>query len=362
MRKKPARHLKKHFRKYKKHLGFVTILLLFIIIALALLLTGSYLTGKDLSTPVPGAPGIPVTPAISGQQQNLQLKTFGFTTPEPTKTCAYDSEMSGCSCPDTSKWGNFYTDKPEEVCSSTNNCPFVQLCKDTCGWNSIQCVIPDTLAGNPIGPRPDHGYAINCQVIGTLLQSGKTLCVGKPVIYLYPEKSTLVDVTLEIPGEIYISIPKYPTEGWKNVLAQPSGTLTYQGQNYHELYYESKVKSNIKPTTGIIIPSSLLAEKLFELTGKLGLKPTEQKEFLEYWLPKLKALNKPYILFSVLTRAEKESIDHVDINPKPDVFINFLAYFKGLDLPVAIEPLIIPPQPTRTGFTAVEWGGTIDSD
>lgn len=187
-------------------------------------------------------------------------------------------------------------------------------------------------------------------------------CVGKPVIYLYPQQNTLVDVTLTIPGVITISDPQYPTGGWKQVEAHPDGSLRYNGQTYRELYYETAIAQKGKqPPQGFFIPTTQLKEQLSALTARLGLLPKEQQEFLDYWLPKLTALHTPYIFFSVLDPIEKERIDHVSIAPKPDTMIAFLAYFKGVYVPFPAKTLSLPQTPPqRNGFTAVEWGGTID--
>lgn len=186
-------------------------------------------------------------------------------------------------------------------------------------------------------------------------------CMGKPVIYLYPTKKTLVDVKLTIPGRIYISIPEYPDSGWKNVEAYPNGKLTYKGKEYKNLYYESEVKDVKAPKNGIFIKTTELKKELTSITTKLGLIKTEQDEFLEYWLPKLYELNSPYILFSLLDPKEKDRVDHVEIFPKPDTFIEFLAYFKKVKQPYEIPGLELPKTiPERIGFTAVEWGGTIE--
>ena len=88
----------------------------------------------------------------------------------------------------------------------------------------------------------------------------------------------------------------------------------------------------------------------------------EQQEFLDYWMPKLTELHTPYVLVSVLDKTEKDRIDHVDISPKPDTKIEFLVYYKGLQIPYAqVTPLVLPQQPpARNGFTSVEWGGVIE--
>lgn len=188
-----------------------------------------------------------------------------------------------------------------------------------------------------------------------------TFCMAKPVIYLYPQKDIYANVELSIPGKITTSIPKYEKNGWQDVLAHPDGTLLYKNKQYKELFYESEVASVNPPLKGIIIPRGKLAMKLEEYIRRLGLNDTETQEFLDYWLPELKKLNSNYILFSVLDAEEKERVDRVVISPEPNTFIQFIAYFKPLDFPTAVEPLILPPAPSRIGFTAVEWGGTIDS-
>lgn len=185
-------------------------------------------------------------------------------------------------------------------------------------------------------------------------------CIGKPVIYLYPKVPTIVDVLLTIPGRIYISDPVYPKEGWLNVLAFPSGQLLYNGKSYNELYYESEIADVAAPSNGIVLPTPLLRPLLAAYTTQLGLIEREREEFLDYWLPQLEATKKPYILFSILDQKEKERIDTVAITPKPDTFIAFIAHFTPLDKPIDIEPLKLPSTiPSRVGFTAVEWGGTI---
>lgn len=186
-------------------------------------------------------------------------------------------------------------------------------------------------------------------------------CLGKPVIYLYPEKPMYVDVEIQTTGQIVVSDPLYPKNGWKKVWAEPNGKLTYQGKNYSELFYESNVADFEKPKNGITLDSKNIRADLDILISKLGLIKDEKTEFLDWWVPRLQALNSPYILFSVIEKSEKEKIDHVVYTPEPDTRIEFIAYFKPLLKPFEGKPLELPSTPPqRIGFTAVEWGGTID--
>jgi hypothetical protein len=173
----------------------------------------------------------------------------------------------------------------------------------------------------------------------------------------------MIDVEVEVPGHIYISDPEYPEGGWKKVFAQPDGTLLYQGQYYRDLYYETDLNTGLRtPTNGILLPKEELASKLKEYTMQLGLSDFESNEFNAYWIPQLTKLNSPYVFFSILDEDEKQRIDTVNINPKPDTFIAFIAYFKPVYEWYQPEPLELPvTPPERIGYTAVEWGGTIDT-
>ncbi|HSW47981.1 MAG TPA: hypothetical protein VLG67_02770 [Candidatus Saccharimonadales bacterium] len=297
-------------------------------------------------------PVTPVEPTVEQGKENLQLYTFGYTTPAPTiapkpttpptTSCGYDAiKTAGCgACPD---------------------------------FDALACDEPTCSKGypkQPLGADPfGKQYCVYIKANDeALYQSKKSdpncleACIAKPVIYLYPIIPTLVDVAVKVPGRVIISDPLYPEAGWKNVLANPNGSLIYKNQKYKELFYETDVDKVNAPDNGIVIAKADLQQKLTEATSKLGLNKPEQDEFLEYWVPRLTGLNSPYILFSIIDQSEKERIDHVDITPKPDTFIGFIAYFKPLNSkPINLKPLILPANPqARIGFTAVEWGGTID--
>lgn len=186
-------------------------------------------------------------------------------------------------------------------------------------------------------------------------------CDAKPVIYLYPEKPTNVSVKVTVPGKITVSIPQYEAEtGWQNILAYPDGTLIYQGKKYSELFYETLQEKATPPNNGWLVKAADLNGKLTEITSNLGLNSKEQNEFLAYWLPRLKDLNKPYVFVSFFDPLVKPSIDRVDITPTPDNFIQFIMYFKGLNKNQKANSPTYPLVPKRTGFTAVEWGGILD--
>jgi hypothetical protein len=213
---------------------------------------------------------------------------------------------------------------------------------------------------------PAHSASECCPGIEDEPMTGSALgypdwCDAKPVIYLYPKQQTTVSVKLTVPGSIVASDPHYPEIGWQHIEAYPSGLFEYQGKHYHELFYEASVTPIDPPTNGIIVPTANLEIELANLTRQLGLLPSEQQEFLHYWLPRLTQLHAPYILVSLFSPEQKDRIDHVDIVPKPDTFLQFILYYKPLSKPLTVHPLLLPTRlPQRQGFTAVEWGGIID--
>lgn len=285
------------------------------------------------------------------------------------------------------------TCQPDTPVAAACTCPKHEeedvICTDSActadGGQAIGQADLDTTAGLPAGSNcvfnPQGNHVRHVTSSGAVLPVGNssaststtttgasnaTSCVyecnSKPVIYLYPTSTELINVSITLQGQITASIPNYPQNGWTNILAQPDGTLTSNGQTYHELYYESDTIKATPLQEGVFIPTSKLTPELTTLTSQLGLNSSEQSEFIAYWVPRLKGLDAPYIFFTIFSPAEKARVDDVHISPKPDTFINFLAYFKPVTKPYAVKSLQLPKPPVRAGFTAVEWGGTIDTN
>ncbi len=175
---------------------------------------------------------------------------------------------------------------------------------------------------------------------------------GKPVIYLYPEQETEVNVKLDLKGEFTFTYPEY-NEGW-TVTAKPDGTIMSNGKQYSYLFWEGTMpdfKTDFKE--GFVVKGSESAGFLRDVLEKMGLTPKEYNEFIVYWAPKLQknAYNKIYF-------AQKEYEKHarLDINPKPDSILRvFMVYEKADGDTVLPEQKIKPFE--RKGFTVVEWGG-----
>lgn len=288
-------------------------------------------------------------------RNSLQIDQYSplAKNPEPNKTSKPIPDSPGKQC--TAKKGELikYGEMKDKTSCSCVGHAFTDNC-DACNCinSSKNCI---ELGAYLPGEFPHKDEA------GEPPEGARFWCDAKPIIYLYPETPTYVDVTVEVPGEIVVSDPLYPPGGWKQVFAEPDGSLTYQGKTYKELFYEASITPIDKPKNGIVIPDSLIQETLNNFVTKLGLIGNEKKDFLSFWVPKLKNLNDPYIHISVFSHEQKQKIDRVIVSPQPDTFIEFIMYYKPLKIPISVEPFIFPKLPERKGFTAVEWGGIIDN-
>ncbi len=176
----------------------------------------------------------------------------------------------------------------------------------------------------------------------------------KPVLYLYPEKTTDVDVKVKLNNAMFsCTYPEY-NGGW-SVTAQPDGTLTNKadGKEYSYLYWELKGNADFDFSKGFVVKGSDTAEFLQEILSEMGLTPREYNEFIVYWLPKMQ--ENEYNLISFQTE-KYEEICSLDITPSPDSVLRVFMAYKPIDEYVEIEPQTFEKF-ERNGFTVVEWGG-----
>ncbi len=325
-----------------------------LVVILTILLGSCSLQNNTIRTPLS-------SPGQTNGNQKLQLNTFQVPTPTPTIVATPVTTPTTTKTPVTTPQSNLCSGGRDDT-----GIPQPETCQ--CHYSTIYCQGHHVVRciQSPADPKSVcnvtlPGIPPQAETTCNFKNDGK-YCVGKPVIYLYPVADMIVSVKLTIPGNVTISDPSYPVQGWQNILAHPSGLFDYQGKQYHELYYETSVATDtsLKPNTGLIIATPSLRPVLTMVTQQLGLTLPEQQEFLDYWLPKLEALHTPYILFSLLNPLQKDAIDHVAISPMPQTTIAFLATFTPLQRPIQIPSLQLPQTPPkRIGFTTVEWGGSI---
>lgn len=182
---------------------------------------------------------------------------------------------------------------------------------------------------------------------------------AKPVIYLYPEQETKVNVQLTFNGTLTSTYPTLPPEGW-SVTAQPDGTLTdEEGRSYRYLFWEGVANVDWKQDSGFLVKAEDAREFLEESLTQLGLNELEQNDFITYWLPKLEKNGESFVTFA----AEQYTDNAVlTVTPQPDSVLRVQMLISKVDDSNRAAFQKLPeqelPRFEREGFVLVEWGGT----
>jgi hypothetical protein len=203
---------------------------------------------------------------------------------------------------------------------------------------------------------------------------------GKPVIYLYPEKPTEVEVKLAVPARFSADIPTY-NNGWK-VLANSDGTLTdlqkeatdctaidsnvfgleyaksaCEAASYPYLYWSGAV-DNTYPNMreGFVVSRANLAKTMTEKLGEIGLSNKEIADMESYWVPEMKKKAAPYYRLAFFQAPQMNKFIPMQVTPLPQTVIRVFLDWSPLTSPVVIAPETLR-HIDRKGFTLVEWGG-----
>ena len=182
-------------------------------------------------------------------------------------------------------------------------------------------------------------------------------CVHKPIIYLYPTEETQVNITLWIPENLSHTYPKYNSEKWRNVIAQPNGDLEDMDtwRKLYALYREWKSDNETNFDEWFVVKWEDIIPFLEEKLAILWLNEREAEEFIVYRLPQME--DNAYNLIRFETKAEQDENMPLNITPKPDTVIRVMMDWKAIN-----EPIDIPEQklftPERIWFTVVEWWGS----
>ncbi len=179
----------------------------------------------------------------------------------------------------------------------------------------------------------------------------------KPVLYLYPESKTQVDITLETTWSLFYTYPTY-WDGW-SVTAHPDWTLfddewseySYlfrDGYDTHDYYDLSK---------GFVISRDQVTSFLKESLIKQWLLPHEYNEFIVYRAPKMHMHDSSYFLVHFANDEEYNARNPLTITPTPDSINRIYMVFKPLDEKVSVEEQELVWF-DRNWFTVVELGGS----
>jgi hypothetical protein len=180
--------------------------------------------------------------------------------------------------------------------------------------------------------------------------------IVKPVLYLYPKMdNTKIKVSFANPNRLTTTYPKF-NKVWE-VIANRNGDLyDAKGNYYYGLYWEEDRPIKIDFSEGFYVTKDNAIDFLEEKLSTIGLSDRERNEFIMYWLPILEK-NERNLVYFELTES-REANNKLIINPKPDSLLRIAIHVKKVDKKIDLKEQKLPTF-NRTGFTVVEWGGTI---
>lgn len=181
------------------------------------------------------------------------------------------------------------------------------------------------------------------------------IMAGKPVIYLYPQIETNVNIEVSFAGNFTFTYPEY-TDGWA-VTAKTDGTLISGTTEYPYLFWEGKVMNySPKFDEGFLVGRKETVSFLEEKLKILGLNEKERADFITYWAPHLIKNDFNIIKFDTEEYASKVSLN---IDPQPDSTIRVFMIYKAANGNESMKEQELKTV-ERNGFVAVEWGGAIE--
>jgi hypothetical protein len=182
----------------------------------------------------------------------------------------------------------------------------------------------------------------------------------KPAIYLYPQQTMNIHVTVNPKGFLTYTDPLYPSDGWR-VRVHPDGTFVSNDTEYRYLYYESKIKDDELEhlSTGYVVQFDKIPQLFSTILPLMGLEKKEIADFKTYWENALPF--SPYYFVGVMPIEAIDRIEPLTISPKQDTIIRVRLYFEALNAWKAVPvPTLLSQK--REGFTVVEWGGLVKVD
>ena len=133
------------------------------------------------------------------------------------------------------------------------------------------------------------------------------------------------------------------------------------GRNYPSLFWEGEGPTTFAQNEGFIVDADAATGFLEDKLSILGLSDREAAEFITFWGPRIAERGRALVTFASEEFARQAVYRLTDPSSGagivPDTFIR--VYIVVGDVPqTAVPEQKLAPGPTRTGFTAVEWGGT----
>ena len=175
---------------------------------------------------------------------------------------------------------------------------------------------------------------------------------AKPVIYLYPEATTTITVSVD--AIVTKSEPLYQN-GWITT-ATPEGRLTMaDGSTYTSLFWDGYGRGEYATSEkGFVVRTEAAIATMETHLRIMGFNDREIADFSDFWTPHLPTT--PYTKFHWLQTREMNELARLTIEPRPRTVLRAFVDFSGLSEPVALQPQTLQSI-DRRGYTVTEWGG-----
>jgi len=173
----------------------------------------------------------------------------------------------------------------------------------------------------------------------------------KPNIYLYPVEKTQLIVNLEFPkgGKVIKSIPEYG-KGW-NISVDTNGIIS---DSYSYLFYESSQPDIWQREYGWTIKVEELESFFKKNLIDYGFKDNEIKDFIDYWIPRLK--DNDYYSIYPQTNSIINKVIELKISEKPNNLLRLFYFIEGQENPEIKLKKPIINNFERKRFFVTEWG------
>ncbi len=180
---------------------------------------------------------------------------------------------------------------------------------------------------------------------------------GKPVVYLYPEKKTDLNVWVAPRGGLSYTEPAYK-DGWR-VSANPDGRLVNRddGLAYPYLFWEGRAESYAAPSRYWVVEQPKVESFLRETLTRMNLNETEVADFLEFWLPRMQEA--PYYKIGFYDTHAMDELAPLSFSVQPDHVFRVLMDHEPVLSEEPSRPPSRVPRAQRDGFEVIEWGGVL---
>lgn len=173
----------------------------------------------------------------------------------------------------------------------------------------------------------------------------------KPVIYLYSDEE--LNVHVETVRDTTLTYPE-SRNGWDVQLKD--NRMFVNEKEIRALYYEALIPHIFDLSEGFVVHKDEAISFLEEKLAYMGLTELEIYDFIVYWLPYIH--ENEYTLISFQNEAYAAYYP-LEVSAEPDTELRIYMVMQGLDEPVDIKEQKLSKGKIRSGFTLVEWGGSI---